>query len=83
MIVPHKKEACTNSALAVFECNGETRDRAVFLAYSSKIHEITALEEQKHRQEEYVSTLDSACTSIALQLGDSAEQSTLLEAVRA
>ncbi len=49
---------------------GDTGDRARFLAYSALIHKITELEEEKHRMTDYANMLDSAVTSIALQLGD-------------
>ena len=70
------------------ETRGVDGDRARFLNHSSLIHEISELEDRKVQEEQYARTLDSACTSIALQLGDGAEQNALLlelrrEAVRA
>ena len=57
---------------------GEAGDRAAYSAYSRRIHQISELEEEKEKQEEYAGRLDSACTMIALRLGDDAEQSPLL-----
>ncbi len=48
---------------------GDTGDRDRFLQYSSLIHKITELEEEKHRVTEHANMLDSAVTGIALQLG--------------
>ena len=48
-----------------------------------KIHQITQLEEEREKRAEDVTTLDSACTILALRLGEGAAQNHLLRDMRA
>ena len=62
---------------------GKEGDRDGYLQYSKKINAITQLEEKSEKEAEYVARIDSACTVIALRLGDAAPQSPLLKDLRA
>ena len=59
---------------------GEMEDKEGFLVYSKKIHQICDLEERE-RIIKYADTLDSACTTVALQLGDAAQSSPLIHSL--
>ncbi len=61
---------------------GDTGDRDRFLQFSSLIHKITKLEEEKHRVTEHANMLDSAVTGIALQLGDEDQDNPCLIKIR-
>lgn len=54
--------------------DGESGDRAGFLAYVAAIHKLAELEEERHRTMEFANMLDSAVTSIALQVDEEDEQ---------
>ena len=60
---------------------GEMEDKEGFLVYSRKIHQICDLEEERERNIKYADTLDSACTTVALQLGDAAQTSPLIHSL--
>lgn len=53
------------------------------MQYSKKIHRISQLEEEREKRAEDVTTLDSACTVLALHLGEGAPQNHLLRDMRA
>ena len=57
-------------------------DRAEFLLYGSRVKKISQLEEEKARKADYANGIDSACTTIALQLGERAQQSHLVRNLR-
>ena len=62
---------------------GQAGDRQGYVEYSRKLHEITHLEEESEKAAEYVTTLDSACTVLALRLGEAASRTPLLQELRA
>ena len=61
---------------------GKEGDRAEFLLYGSRVKKISQLEEEKARKLDYANGIDSACTTIALQLGERAQQSHLVSNLR-
>ena len=62
---------------------GQAEDRDTYREYSTKLHKITKLEEECEKGAQYVATLDSACTVLALSLGEAALQTTLLQDLQA
>ena len=57
---------------------GERDDREGYSNYSKKIHKISSLEEEREKKLKYAHSLESACMTIALQLGDGAQTSPLI-----
>lgn len=62
---------------------GQSGDRQGYLQYCTKIHQIVDLEEESEKGADYVARLDSACTVLALRLGEAAQQTPLLQDLRA
>ena len=61
---------------------GMDKDSEVYRQYSKKIQRIRQLEEESERQREYAMRLDSACTLLAVRLGEEAEHTPLLRHLR-
>ena len=61
---------------------GVDKDSEVYRQYSKKIQRIRQLEEESERQREYAMRLDSACTLLAVRLGEEAEHTPLLQHLR-
>ena len=58
---------------------GKAGERDSFQKFSTSIHKLTEMQEEKERVQHYCHTLDSAVTSIALQLSDCENSLLLLE----
>jgi hypothetical protein len=57
--------------------------RSIYLEYSRKVHRIAQLEEEREKKDEYVTRLDSMCTIIVFRFGEAAQQTPLLNDLRA
>ena len=53
--------------------SGRAGDREGFLAHAGRIQDISQLEEERDQKVQYASTLDEACTALAVHCGEDAE----------